>query len=183
MSKCRTRQPGLTLVELMLSLALTTMLMVAVLGSLTSLTRSETTLAGSAEFAWQADRLQELLRRDLQQATSVSFGQDGLRCQTLHSIDLESGGPAQLPCQVRYVSITKAGRSWLCREEQTRVAGVLKRELVGPDLQILQMQALEAATDKPAGPLPGAEVPTAVTIRISGGKNGQFTQQWQMALR
>lgn len=109
---------GLTLVELLAATVLSTLLMGAVLGLLTSLTRSQKGILANHEIPapWQT-RLQGILEWDLQNSRSLISTPRGFQLEGFAGRDFSSGTPLHSPCRITYEIVEAADRRHLVRRE------------------------------------------------------------------
>lgn len=109
---------GLTLVELLAATVLATLLMGAVLGLLTSLTRNQRTILKSHGIPdpWQT-RLQELFEWDLQNSRSLQATPNGFQLEGFAGRDFSTGTPLHCPCRITYEIIDDEDRQHLIRRE------------------------------------------------------------------
>ena len=109
-----------TLLELLASTALAALLMLAILKVVASLGASRAALARQAQVQpWRTD-LVETLRRDLSNASQITFGPDSVTLinhASLDSLDVTLG---HQPVTVVYGLSTLHGRRWLVRRQSSR---------------------------------------------------------------
>lgn len=114
----RLSSSGLTLVELLAATVLATLLMGAVLGLLTSLTRNQRTILKSHGIPdpWQT-RLQELFEWDLQNSRTLRAIPNGFQLEGFAGRDFSTGTPLHCPCRITYEIVEDEDRQHLIRRE------------------------------------------------------------------
>ena len=114
------REPALTLVELLASLVIVTMLVIAALGVTTSLARSELTLRRQEGEADGPDRaLRALVEADLVHAHHWRSVEGGFAVQTNVRLDSKTLRLAHVPSVVTYRIRKVDQRSYLVRIQET----------------------------------------------------------------
>lgn len=126
-----------TILELLATVALSAVLMVAVLHVLGTIGRDRAASAAPAEAqVWRADLL-DLLRRDLAGSTGARFGESALTLTGHAGLARDTAAARDEPVVVRYVLVSLHGRNWLVRRQTARAgrAGAAAwTELVCPDV-------------------------------------------------
>jgi hypothetical protein len=162
-----------TILELLAATALTALLMVAVLHVVGTIGASRAALARQADAgAWRADLLDQL-RRDLTNASKVSFGQNSMTLAGHGALDARTLELRHEPVTVVYGLSVIDGRSWLVRRQAPR-DGLSNApawgELICPDITGLAIVRVNG----PAGAIVAApsampeDVPAAVTVLLNG---------------
>ena len=109
-----------TLLELLACTALTALLMLAILKIVASLGASRAALARQPQVQpWRADLL-DTLRRDLTNASQVTFQADGITLVSHASLDPADLTLGHQPATVAYALTTLHGRTWLVRRQSPR---------------------------------------------------------------
>lgn len=151
-----TRDRGFTLLELLLASALTTLLMVGVLGLVSQIglpaEEPSDTLSRDAAYRGFADTL----RLDLEHAASIDASEPN-RIVLLGngSLDAEARRRTHRPVRIVYEISEVGDRRWLIREQ--RRLDVLTNRNVQRDLVAAGIDAFElASVPMPSGPLGGA---------------------------
>jgi prepilin-type N-terminal cleavage/methylation domain-containing protein len=114
--RCR----GFTLVELLASMALTTLVMLAIFQVLASIARQGRAMAAAERQTiepWQAD-LVDSIRWDLSNATTATIAGNQLVVRGHGSLDRTTLSPRHVPVEVSYVTRSVSGRNWLVRREK-----------------------------------------------------------------
>lgn len=143
-----TRGSGLTLVELMVSLAITGILMVAALGVVSSLARVRRQLEQPDGAALSA-RVSSALWADLIHAERYLNTQEGFALVTWSTLDSDTLTRRHLLATVRYEVRQLSGRYWLLRTQQGRATRQSFTELVCPDIRRIQLADAVPRTDAP----------------------------------
>lgn len=146
-SAVRGGMTGFTAVELLGTLALTAVLMLAILSVVSSAARTRVALAARQH---TEATLPAVLRRDLIQATDVQAAGGVLTMNTYGLLDPATGEPAGRPGRVIYRVQMIRGTPWLMREQSlpfavdlpARGAGSRWIELVSPDVASLVVEKL-----------------------------------------
>lgn len=114
----RLSSSGLTLVELLAATVLATLLVGAVLGLLTSLTRNQRTILKKHGIPdpWQT-RLQELFEWDLQNSRTLHAIPNGFQLEGFAGRDFSTGTPLHCPCRITYEIVEDEDRQHLIRRE------------------------------------------------------------------
>ncbi|WP_010583130.1 hypothetical protein [Schlesneria paludicola] len=114
----RCHRLGLTLVELLAATVLSTLLMAAVLGLLTSVSKAQSVAlrAHGIPDPWQ-QRLDEVLRWDLQNSRSIRTTEAGIELAGFAGRDLSTRMPIHCPCLVEYFIVATGDRTHLFRRE------------------------------------------------------------------
>jgi hypothetical protein len=171
-----------TILELLAATALTALLMVAVLHVVGAIGASRAALARQADVgAWRADLL-GLLRRDLTNATKVSFRPDSITLTGHGALDPETLEFRHEPVTVVYGLSVIDGRHWLVRRQSPR-DGLSNAppwaELVCPDVTEF---TLTRVSSTPAGAMTAApssmpeDVPGTVTLLLVGPQGALMNQ-------
>jgi hypothetical protein len=163
-----------TILELLAATALTALLMVAVLHVVGAIGASRAALARQADVgAWRADLL-DLLRRDMTNATKVSFRPDAMALTARGALDPGTLEFRHEPVTVVYGLSVIDGRHWLVRRQSPRDGlsnSPAWAELVCPDIASFTMRRMSGT---PAGAIIAApsgmpeDVPAAVTVSLLG---------------
>jgi prepilin-type N-terminal cleavage/methylation domain-containing protein len=144
---------GLTIVELLVTMAVMSMIMATTLVILTRLSRSLAAAPQEAANAALADPVRALMTTDLMNATAYIPTSTGFRLKTTASLDETSLELRQLPTIVEYRVETVGSRNWL-----TRIQSAL---LLRPDFRTLVCSGVDSVQLAP-GPSPeGADSPEA----------------------
>jgi prepilin-type N-terminal cleavage/methylation domain-containing protein len=146
-----------TLLELLASTALAALLMLAILKVVASLGASRAALAHQAQVQpWRAD-LVETLRRDLSNASQISFGPDSVTLISHASLDSLDVTLGHQPVTVVYGLSTLHGRRWLVRRQSSRDTSASPSafaELLCSDVASFNIH--------PAGAIPASRTPVPV---------------------
>jgi prepilin-type N-terminal cleavage/methylation domain-containing protein len=172
---------GFTLLELLACTALTALLMLAILKIVASLGASRAALARQPQVQpWRADLL-DTLRRDLTNASLVSFQAGGLTLVSHASLDPGDLTLGHQPSTVVYGLTTLGGRSWLVRRQSSRdtlSSTAPFAELLCPDVTAFSVRPATAlVTTADAVP-----VPPVVTVSIDG-PSGSIVDDQTLVLR
>ena len=169
---------GFTLVELLAAMALTAVLMLAVLHVVGSLGRSRMAMerrAAAANVApWREDLI-ETLRRDLGGAAGLRYVPNGVVLAGHAALRRASLAPADEPVTVSYGLTEIHGRTWLCRRQVARDGypggDEPWTELVCPDVTAFEVTpATTAAVTLDAAAQAKSEfqpVPAAASVRVT----------------
>ena len=163
-----------TLVELLASMALTTLLMLAIFQVLASVARQGRALAErerSTSEPWQADLI-NMLRWDLANAQSTLRQGERTILRGHGSLRRSNLSPRHAPADVSYFVQRIGGRNWLLRSE-TPSDGPAWTALVCPDVTRFDARAVgEAADGNSAGPANESPISARYALRVesSDGK-------------
>jgi prepilin-type N-terminal cleavage/methylation domain-containing protein len=154
---------GFTLIEMVLATAIAALLMVGVLGVLTSIARDRQRVATTRPTSGQdTAQIIDLFRRDLACAKTIGMnGSNTLVLDTFSSLDGQSLQPIDRPARVTYRLAGEDSTRWLIREQafaDDSTAPPPLRSLVACRVQRLEVASLGEAPNM-AGKVPGA-VPT-----------------------
>ena len=156
-----------TLLELLACTALTALLMLAILKIVASLGASRAALARQPQVEpWRADLL-DTLRRDLTNASEVTFRPDGVTLVSHAWLDPEDMTLGHEPATVVYGLSALHGRTWLVRRQSPR--DTLSNttpfaELVCPDVTSFSVRPAGAFANT-STPVP---VPPMIEVSIDG---------------
>jgi len=168
------RTMGLTLVELMVTLAIVAMTAVAALAVVTDLSRVEgMERHRQQEVTWLAP-VRDLLASDLAHATQYRVSEGGFVLRAQASLDAATLEQRHLPAAVQYVVRRIGARPWLMRFERPETAGNDMAELVCPGVRGLLLEPVPqdaatpaaAAPAAPTGPDAWQNVPAAVVVTV-----------------
>lgn len=194
--RCRRRSAaqarfGLTLVELMAATLLAALLMGAVLGLVTSITRQQRTiLAGHGiPEGWQV-RLQEVLEWDLQNSRSLKSVPRGFLLEGFASRDFVTGEPIHAPSRILYEIQEVEDRRHLVRREIHTESLNLENSssaVVGLDVGEILCAAPQTSSVSGAEPvvsqaLPDGMLPASVSVTLISSRTEQvlFSQTIQI---
>jgi hypothetical protein len=173
-----------TILELLAATALTALLMAAVLHVVGAIGASRAALArqSDAGAAWRAD-LFELLRRDMTNASKVTFRPDGMTLTGHGALDAGTREFRHEPVTVVYGLSMIDGRQWLVRRQSPR-DGLSHAppwaELVCPDVRAFVVRRVSnVAAANPINLTPQAiaeDVPAAVTVSLTGADGAVINQ-------
>ena len=172
-----------TILELLAATALTAVLLAAVLHIVGAISASRNTLARQSNIvAWRADLL-DLLRRDMTNASKVTFTADGMTLTGHAALDQATLEFRHEPVTVVYGLSVIDGRRWLVRRQSPR-AGLSHAapwaELICPDVagfSVRRVTGLPGATQSTLIPLGTPEdIPAAVTVSLTGS-DGAVTNE------
>jgi prepilin-type N-terminal cleavage/methylation domain-containing protein len=156
-----------TLLELLACTALTAMLMLAVLQIVGSLGASRAVLARRPQVQpWRADLL-DTLRRDLTNASQVTFQSGGMTLVGHASLDPADLTLGHQPATIVYGLTTLHGRTWLVRRQSPRdtLANTSPfAELLSPDVTAFSVRPATGL----AAMLDAVPIPPMVTVSIDG---------------
>jgi hypothetical protein len=156
-------------------MALTAVLMLAVLQVLGTLGRSRSAMErrGEAASPWRAD-LTETLRRDLSGAIGVRYGPNGIVLAGHAALRPASLAPADEPVTVTYGLTEIHGRRWLCRRQAARAGfsggGEAWTELLCPDVaafEVTPATAIVPIEPTGSGKSELQPVPATASMRIT----------------
>lgn len=115
----RTHSSAFTLIEMVASLALAAMLMVALLNVIVSTAHAQNQLRSSGTHDRQvADLAIDLLRHDLMHARMIRSEPNELHLRARSGLDPATGEPTHRPVQIAYELITLNDQSWLVRTQR-----------------------------------------------------------------
>jgi hypothetical protein len=173
-------RPALTLVELIVAMAITTLLAVASLQVVTTLARTEKVAQAIGEADYARNSLQRVVTMDLLGAEhfrEMTTGSGGFALRTRVFLKPGTLAPEQLPSVVMY-EVKKAGeRSCLVRRQQTLGADETV-DLVAVDVRSIR---LAGGGDSRADGEGWKELPAAATVTVEFGKSekAEFTVRKQ----
>lgn len=130
---------GLTLVEMMAALAISTLLAVATLSVVQSMLRSESIVRAASPWLGLDAPLRDMLRRDLAQAREYQVAAQRVTFRLTASLEpnLDQGHlPASIVYEVRRVQ----DRNWLVRVQRPEVQGAPLGELVAEGVSGIQFE-------------------------------------------
>jgi len=130
--KMTTRQLGLTLTEMLLALAIASLLLVTTLRVITAASRSSAASRAADEHAPSRTQLKILLRMDILHADSYRQTTDGIEMKLRSSLDKKTLGLKHEPSIVAYRVLKIDGRNWLIRTQ--RRGSEVWRELLAADV-------------------------------------------------
>ena len=164
-----------TILELLAATALTALLMAAVLHVVGAIGASRAALARHAGAgAWQADLL-DLVRRDMTNASKVTFRADGMTLTSHAALDAGTREFQHEPVTVVYGLSVIDGRSWLVRRQSPREGlshAPAWAELICPDVTGFVVRRARSTAGVNASSLAVVgmpqDVPAAVTISLTG---------------
>jgi prepilin-type N-terminal cleavage/methylation domain-containing protein len=152
------RNAGLTLIELIAALTIAAMLMTAVLGVVTTLSRGQAAQKGQCEAVSLRLRLQSLMAPDFRSARQCRSTDQGLELTCGAGLDPETLELRHLDSTVTYKVVRLGAESCLVREQNSEVLGGFS-ELVCRGVTSIQSEALAAdvvADNAPKRPGPRA---------------------------
>ena len=170
-----TRRTGLTLIELLATLAIATLLLGATLVVLAAMGRAERADIGRHETAFAPERLREILTIDLEHARRCRVDAGGVTLQTLARLRRTDLELEHVPTTVRYEVRRVGQESWLVRVQDDFIAGAgddpggreVRRELVCSGVGGIALRSAgEGAGAKPMPPGRWRSVPRAVTVVV-----------------
>jgi hypothetical protein len=164
-----------TILELLAATALTALLMAAVLHVVGAIGASRAVLARHADAgAWRADLL-DLVRRDMTNASKVTFRDDGLILSGRAALDAGTLELRHEPVTVVYGLSLIDGRSWLVRRQSPREGlshAAAWAELICPDVSGFVVRRASSTPGVNGSSLAvlgmPEDVPAAVTISLAG---------------
>lgn len=168
---------ALTLIELVVSLAIVSMLMVAVMTVIGGLSRSERRDQAQHEGNRLASPLRDILANDLVHATQFTSTPDGCQLRTYAAIDPATMERNHRPVGIEYLVQIIAQRRWLVRVQHDENGGPDVRQLVCCDVAHFAVQPADSVTTgtEPADDaLPAAFVAT-VEFTSSGSETFRCT--------
>ena len=149
----RTRS-GMTLIELVLALTISTMLTVAAMGVVANLARAQSAQKRAADAASLRTRLHSLLAADLRHAERYRALDDGFEFSSAAALDPEVLEVRHLKSTVSYTVLEVGPESWLVRRQQSDAYGFFT-ELVCPG--VVSVRCGGPATDESDGVAAGGE--------------------------
>ena len=160
-----------TLVELLASMVLTTVLMLAIFQVLASVARQGRAMAATARTTvtpWQTD-LVSAIRWDLVNANSLTADGNQLIVQGHGSLDRATLTRRHAPVEVSYTSRRISGRNWLVRRETSAGASGWSA-LVCSDVEQFEI--------RPANPelVSGSELAARYVLRMKFTDGEEFTE-------
>jgi len=153
---------GLTLVEMLAALAITALILAAVLPVTASLARSHALGENTQEQVSLESALRGLLATDLVHARSYRMTPNGVELEGLATLDLGTLELQHIPSTVRYEVRRIGARSWLARVQGSDPAGWVA-ELVCSDASAI---GLRDASQPAAASGDWQELPDAVIVRV-----------------
>jgi prepilin-type N-terminal cleavage/methylation domain-containing protein len=163
------RQAGLTLVELMTALAISSLMMVAALSAMSSLIRVRTFELKDVQRSPLAAPWRPVVSMDLMNATECQSSPQGFSLRTHAWLGRTSLDPRHLEAIVSYDVRSIAGRSWLVRTQESSFEGGTFTELVCPDVSAIR---LLGENDVEMGP-EGAVVPSVLKVAVESLHGGE----------
>ena len=166
------RQTGLTLVELMVTLAIVSILAVAALTVVTDLRRVEGMESRRQAEATALAPLGELIEWDVAHATHYRPAPGRVLLETQASLDATTLERRHLPATVEYTLREVGPRRWLVRIQRPQASGAALAELVARDVGGVRIELVDPPPDAaPANPdewQPLSAV-VAITVTPDGG--------------
>jgi len=162
------RKNGLTLIELMVTLAITAILVTAALGAITTLTRLDKADQARDEATSIAPRVRTVLETDLTHAKRFATRDSGFVLQTVAAVKADSMELEHLPTTVTYTVRQVAGRQWLVRSQRSEIGSDCFTELVAPDISGIQI-ASEADRNRAKQRWQALGPKTTVTVTFDTG--------------
>ena len=150
MKRFRIRRTGLTLIELIVAVVLSSVLFIAVLSVMTSVGRQRDFYITTAEQLNRPTIMIEQLKRDFVSADYVSLSENAIQFEGHGGTGRESGIAIALPTTIKYEIANVDDRYWITRSEsQTDVASAnISRELMIAGISQFDIQQYETATGK-----------------------------------
>jgi hypothetical protein len=175
---------GLTLVELLATLAVTALVMVAVIPVTVNLARAQAIGGRSLRDQQLRAALHRLLEADVAQAEAYRPGADGAEFQLLFALVRREGLDAQhLPATAAYRVRRVAARGWLVRAQQSPLGGSLE-ELVCPDVREFTLTPADSdASDAPVGSEEWVRLPRAMWARVAFDGAGRPPIEFLLTVR
>ena len=129
--KCiKVNRQGMTLIELLLALSLSSMLIVVLFSLLLNLSRSQNQLKRSHPYRPWMQRLESQLQADYQGCQRIQITPKRIQIDG-YSSQLDSEGRQRMaPSSIRYTLLSDATGNWLYRNESNLLDGRKKREFV-----------------------------------------------------
>lgn len=172
---------GMTLIELMATLAITSMLVIGALGVAANLSRSEkvnTALHHDKDMSHA--KMRTILQTDITHATKARKTAAGFELQTRAGLDPESMRVVHVESTVAYEVKDIAGRKWLVRKQQDDVSSSNGSknskdfiELVAPDISEVSLHAADDAAAELPGGWKTIDDSVVLKIRTTGSQETQ----------
>lgn len=144
------RRRALTLAELLVATILASMLMVALVGVLPSMTRAQRVLQQKGpQDRWQA-RFVHILERDLRNSQTIRTTTDGVYLEGLSGRDSIAGSITHCPAVIHYAVVEQGDRWLLIRDERSAEENAIDcvaAEVVAVDLE--QIFFTHASSESP----------------------------------
>lgn len=115
----RRRPRAMTLIELVLALAIASMVSLAAMGVVVNLSRSREVQRREADAVTARQQLEGLMEADLQHAERYRLTKAGIEFQSAALIDPETLETRHLDCTIAYQVIEIGLDSWLVRRQQS----------------------------------------------------------------
>ena len=170
----RRTKKALTLVELLATLAITSLLLTAALRVSTHLARAEVLSRHARKDRWSEARLRDLVTRDVAGAAAYQEGRDGLVLWTTACLDSKTLELEHLPAKVTYGVRAVGGRPWLVRRQESEWHPPLT-ELVGRGVRAVRLRAKDE--DAPSAGERKA-LPVAVKVTVTFDEEGRPPLEW-----
>lgn len=168
-----------TLIELMLTLAIVSLLTLAALKVAAATSRDARSLQKAADAPGLAPRLMELIQRDLMHAHKLRKTASGFALQTHVCLDPKTFELRHMPAEVEY-EVRKVGQRCLLFRRQRLQDQKETRELVCCDVNAVGIQS---AANRPAGGDDWQAAPDAVTVSAVLGATGTAPQELVFTVR
>ena len=182
---------GITLVELLATIVLSTLLMASVLGVLASVTKGQRVVLANHGIpdSWQT-RLSEILAWDLENSRTIQNTESGVRFEGFAGRDLSNRTPIHCPCVIDY-QVTQIGK-WKClirTESHTDLLDTdnqctdlvclgVEKLIIGPPVDAASVSANPDSVELlPDGPLPNR---VCVTLFSTSQSNPLFSQTFTL---
>ncbi len=163
------RRKGLTLIELTVTLAITAMLITALMSVTMRISRAELAIDPSDTQAEFGPAMESLIRLDFGHAVQFRLTPFGINLQTAASISTEDHEIKHLRSTVYYEVIRVNGVNWLTRRQVTETDGKESLQLVMPNVASM---ALVDLISPETGKTSWRRLPTqplAISITLDGG--------------
>ncbi len=130
---------ALTLIEIMVTLAIVSILTVGALSAVSGMTRSETAQAAGHRHAVIVSSLRNLIEADILHATDYETTPEGFVLQTMVLLDHVTMRRRHLPVAVEYQIRLIGERSWLVRIQRPALEIPDSAELVWPGVTTIDL--------------------------------------------
>lgn len=176
----------MTLIELMATLAITSMLVIGALGVAANLSRSEKINAALHDADMSYANMKTILQLDMTHATKVRKTAAGFELQVRAGLDPESMRVTHIESTVAYEITDIAGRKWLVRKQQDDVSDSTSSkssndsnnsknfaELVAPDISEVSLHTADDAAAELSGSWKAIGDSVILKIRTTGSQQEQ----------
>ena len=133
------RKKALTLIEIMVTLAIVSILTVGALSAVSGMTRSETAKAASHSHTVFLSSLRNLIEADILHATDYETTPDGFVVQTMVLLDETTMRRRHLPVAIEYQIRLIGEQSWLVRIQRPALEIPDSTELVWPGVATIDL--------------------------------------------